>query len=52
MTEAKSTNPFSVQSPEIMSANDLLDLYVPVRDFNRIEEPNHTFLHALDNLYI
>ncbi len=46
MTKIKSTNPFSVQSPEVMSANDLLDLYVPVSDFNRIEEPNHAFLHG------
>lgn len=46
MTEVKSLNPFSVQSPEVMSANDLLELYVPVSDFKRISEPNHAFLHG------
>lgn len=39
-------NPFKVFTPEGMSAQDALDLFVPVSDFNKIGEIGHTMLNG------
>ena len=40
------TNPFSVQTPETMSAQEVVDLFVPVSEYFDIESPSHVFVHG------
>lgn len=47
MNERRSANPFSVQTPEEISAADVKQLFVDVfSDFFNIEKDSHTFLHG------
>ena len=40
-------NPFTVTTPESMSAEDMLSLFVDVfTDFSRVRDPGHMFLHG------
>jgi hypothetical protein len=40
-------NPFTVTTPESMSAENMLSLFVDVfTDFSRVRDPGHTFLHG------
>jgi len=40
-------NPFTVTTPESMSAEDMHSLFVDVfTDFSRVRDPGHTFLHG------
>ena len=46
-TEIFHKNPFSVQTPEGISAEDFNQLFVPVfNDFPAVQNPGHTFLHG------
>lgn len=45
--DALEQNPFSVQTPEAMSAQDIVDLFVDFfSKFFNVEKPGHTFLHG------
>lgn len=45
--EEKMSNPFAVQTPEAISANDVVFLFVNVfTEFYNILKPGHTFLHG------
>ncbi len=47
MTLAEQANPFKVQSPEKLAADDAVDLFVNVfTDFNKIKDPGHSFLNG------
>jgi hypothetical protein len=47
MPAAKSKNPFTVQTPEDMSAEDAVSIFVDVfTDFYKIPMEGHTFLHG------
>ena len=39
-------NPFKVFTPEGMSAQDAIDLFVPVVDVNKIQDPGHSMLNG------
>lgn len=39
-------NPFSVSSPEIMNAAEMLRLYVPLSENFEIDSPGHVFVHG------
>lgn len=40
-------NPFSVKTPESLSSNDIVDLFVDVyNDFSSIQDAGHTFVHG------
>lgn len=39
-------NPFSVETPELMSAEEINDLFVPVGESYNIEVSSHVFLHG------
>lgn len=46
-TQSNTDNPFAVQTPEDISAKDVLSLFVNVfTDFFQIPKPGHTFLHG------
>ena len=40
------SNPFSVKTPETMTAQEVVELFVPVGDYFDIEGPGHTFVHG------
>ena len=47
MTRSEQTNPFKVQSPENLRAEDAVDLFVDVfTDFYKIKDPGHSFLNG------
>ncbi|MBV9767376.1 MAG: hypothetical protein JOZ48_21225, partial [Acidobacteriaceae bacterium] len=47
MNSADLRNPFAVQTPEDISAEDIVSLFVDVfNDFYNIPKPGHTFLHG------
>jgi hypothetical protein len=46
MSESGLTNPFSVKTPETMSAQEVVDLFVPIGDYFDIEGPGHIFVHG------
>ena len=47
MPESNSpANPFKVFTPEDMSTQDVLELFVKVSDFNKVYEPGHTMLNG------
>lgn len=39
-------NPFSVETPELMKAQDICDLFVPNEDYYSLEVGGHVFLHG------
>ncbi len=39
-------NPFSVKTPETMSAQEVVDLFVPIGEYFDIEGPGHVFVHG------
>lgn len=41
-----SVNPFSVKTPENLSANELVDLFVPYPEFENLQVGGHQFLHG------
>lgn len=47
MTSSEQANPFKVQSPENLRAEDAVDLFVDVfTDFYKIRDPGHSFLNG------
>lgn len=40
------SNPFTVSSPEMMQAGEMLKLYVPLAEDFEIEDPGHVFVHG------
>jgi hypothetical protein len=42
----KTGNPFSVKTPETMSAQEVVDLFVPIGDYYDIENSGHVFVHG------
>lgn len=39
-------NPFSVQTPESMTPQEVVELFEPVPDVDAINQPGHTFIHG------
>jgi hypothetical protein len=39
-------NPFSVKTPETMTAQEVVDLFVPVGEYFDIQNPGHVFVHG------
>ena len=39
-------NPFKVFTPEGLDAEDVVDLFVPVKDFHKIKDSGHTMLNG------
>ncbi|KDE41403.1 hypothetical protein ADINL_0083 [Nitrincola lacisaponensis] len=39
-------NPFSVETPELMSAEEIIDLFVPLEESYSLEVSGHVFLHG------
>jgi len=39
-------NPFSVKTPENLSAQEVVDLFVPYPEFQNLQESGHQFLHG------
>ncbi len=39
-------NPFSVETPELMKAEDINDLFIPFGDTYKLERTNHVFMHG------
>lgn len=39
-------NPFSVTTPESMTAQDVVDLFVPIADLLDLEQPGHVFING------
>jgi hypothetical protein len=40
------TNPFSVTTPETMTAQEVVDLFVPISEYFDIQDPGHVFVHG------
>jgi hypothetical protein len=40
------TNPFSVKTPETMTAQEVVDLFVPISEYFDIQDPGHVFVHG------